>query len=457
MDMLIDIHAHLEMDNFENDRDAVLNRAKDAGLGCIITVGSDIEGCEGGVRIASEYDMVYAAIGIHPHDAKDIDEATYDLLRELSRNEKIIAFGETGLDYRYEYSPREIQQQRFREQIRLAKELRLPLIIHNREATQDTKRIMDEENAWEVGGVMHCFSGSLETAREVIARGFYISFAGPVTFKKAENTKNVVKGIPIENILIETDCPYLAPEPFRGKRNEPSYLRYIADAIADIKGLSPEDVARVTTYNAMRLFGIGKIEEGQIVYKIRGSLYLNITNRCTNRCTFCVRYYTDFVKGHHLRLKSEPSVREVIEAIGDPTQYREVVFCGYGEPLIRLDAVKEIARWVKEHGGRIRINTNGQGNLIHGRNILPELKGLVDAISISLDVDDAGKYYDICRPKFGRDTFEKIKEFILEAKKYTPHVRITVLTLPEVDIERCRATATELGVELKIREWGVVG
>jgi len=305
---------------------------------------------------------------------------------------------------------------------------------------------------------MHCFSGDIEMAKRVIKMGFYISMAGPITFKKAERQKALVKNITVENLLIETDSPYLAPEPFRGKRNEPSYLRYIAEAIAEVTGLTFEDVSRVTSHNAMRLLRIRGIkEEGAVAYKIRDSLYLNITTRCTNHCDFCIRYYTDFVKGHNLRLKKEPTAEEVIKAIGDPKSYKEIVFCGYGEPLIRLDLVKAVASWIKEEGGKVRINTNGQGNLIHGRNILPELKGLVDSISVSLNAHRSDIYNEVCHPEFGEKTFEAMKDFIIESKKYIPEVGITVITLPKVDIKACESMAKNWGVKFRVRELDIVG
>src|SRR3990172_2396295 len=171
---------------------------------------------------------------------------------------------------------------------------------------------------------MHCFSGDIEFARKVMERGFYLSIAGPVTFPKADALREVVRQIPIEQMLIETDAPYLAPQAFRGKRNEPAYVRNTAEMIARVKGLSFEDVARITSFNAMQLFGIGRISaHGKIAYPIRNSLYLNITNRCTAACTFCVRYHTDFVKGHNLRLKDEPTAEEMIKEIGDPARYDE--------------------------------------------------------------------------------------------------------------------------------------
>lgn len=456
--MLIDTHTHLEMSQFDTDRDSVIDRAKKAGVGYIIVVGSDIAGNEGAVSLSESYDIVYTAVGIHPHEVKGADEKTYERVLYLAKKEKVVAYGEIGLDYHYEFSPKDLQILHFRRQINFAKELKLPMIVHSREAKKDTLKILKEEKAEEVGGVFHCFSGDLEMAQEAISMGFHISIAGTVTFEKAQRVQQIVREIPIENLLIETDSPYLAPVPYRGKRNEPAYVRYVAQKIAELKGLTSDDVARITTFNAMSLFKIGKMEdEGKVAYPIRDSLYLNITNRCTSACTFCVRYYTDFVKGHNLRLTKEPTKEEVIETIGNPKRYKEIVFCGYGEPLIRLDIVKEASRYVKDRGGTVRIDTNGHGNLIHKRNILPELSGLVDSISISLNADTEEEYNRLCQPLFGPGSYEKVKEFIREAKRHIPDVSITVVALPSIDLRRCDEIAKELGIKLRVREYNVVG
>ncbi len=456
--MLIDTHAHLEMREFNDDRVDVIRRAREAGVDYIVTIGTTVESSRDAVLLADKYDFIYAAIGIHPHEVKDILHPAYEILRHFAKHKKVVAYGEVGLDYHYEHSPRSDQKRKLRDMLREARELDLPVIIHDRDAHEDMLRILSEEWSPDQGGVMHCFSGDVAMAKKVIDMGFSISLAGPVTFPKAESLREVVRQIPIEHMLIETDAPYLAPQPVRGKRNEPAFVRHVAETIARIKGLSFDDVARITSFNAMQLFGIGKIPEiGKITYPIRNSLYLNITNRCTAACTFCVRYHTDFVKGHNLRLGEEPTSEAVIREIGDPKLYVEVVFCGYGEPLLRLDVVKAVAAEVKRRGGRVRIDTNGHANLIYKRNVLPELAGIVDALSVSLNAQNADLYLRITQSKFGIETYEAVKEFIREAKKYIPDVTATAVTLPEVDIDACRKIADELGVKFRAREYNVVG
>jgi len=207
------------------------------------------------------------------------------------------------------------------------------------------------------------------------------------------------------------------------------------------------------------LFGVGEeIPKGKIVYPIRNSLYLNLTNRCSNRCTFCWKNASYFVKGHDLELSREPDSRELLEAIGDPKRYSEVVFCGFGEPLLRLDLVKTVAAELKKKGGKIRIDTDGQANLVYGRNILPELKGLVDSVSVSLNAENAQKYHRICRSPFGEKGFEGVLDFLREARKVIPEVTATALTMPGVDLEACRRLAEEeLGVKFRPRAYDEVG
>jgi TatD DNase family protein len=450
---MIDTHCHLEMSAYDNDREEVIARTR-AALEAAITIGSDFAGSKGAVALAGKYDFIYAAVGMHPHDAKDLNEEVFAQIREWTKDANVVAIGETGLDYHYDHSPRDIQRDAFARQLAYAKEIDLPVIIHSREAKEDTLRILADSGVTK--GVLHCFSGDWDMAERAMAMGLHISIAGPVTFKKATVLQEIARRIPDERLLIETDAPYLTPEPYRGKRNEPAYVAHTARFLAGLRGVTVEDIDRITTVNAKSLFGIGDAGQGRIVYKIRDSLYLNVTNKCTSRCVFCVRFSTDFVKGHNLKLSHEPTVQELIHAIGDPAQYKEIVFCGYGEPLLMLDTVKGVASWVKHKGGRVRINTNGHGNLIHKRNILPELQGLVDEMSVSLDAQNQETYDKVCKPSF-KNAFQEVVDFIREAKKYIPDVQATVVTTEGVDVEACRKITDELGVALRVRTLDIVG
>ncbi len=458
--MLVDSHAHLEMKDFDRDRDRVIARALEAGVTQIITVATTLADIPRALEIARRHDCVHVAVGIHPHEVKDIRPGDYDEIRRLVRGEKkVVAFGEIGLDFFRNHSPRDVQTTRFRELLRLGKELNLPVILHDRAAHEETLRILEEEQDGGFRGVFHCFSGDAAMARKVIGMGFFISIPGTVTFAKSRVQQEVVQKVPLEKVLLETDCPYLAPEPHRGKRNEPAFVRLTAEKVAKLRGLTLNDVARITSVNTRTLFGIGeKIPKGKISYPIRGSLYLNLTNRCSNRCTFCAKNASYMVKGHDLELEQEPTVEDLLREVGDPKKYDEIVFCGFGEPLLRLETIKAAAAELKKKGAKIRIDTDGQANLVYGRNILPELKGLIDAVSVSLNSDNAAQYNRLCRSPFGEKAFGGVLDFIREAKKIIPEVVATAVAMPGVDVEACRRLAEQdLGVKFKKRMYDEVG
>ncbi|OPY90169.1 MAG: Tat-linked quality control protein TatD [Syntrophus sp. PtaU1.Bin208] len=252
---MIDSHAHLEMPEFDDDRKDVIARAKEAGVDVIVTIGTDLDDCFKAVEIAASFDSVYAAVGIHPHEVKKIDAQTYDQMHELAIRPKVVAYGEIGLDFFKNRSPREMQIRRFGEQLELAKDLNLPVIIHDREAHRDT---MDMLSSWQGSrrGVIHCFSGDYAMARKCLDLGFYISIPGTVTFAKADKLRDVVSRVPAESLLVETDAPFLTPAPFRGKRNESAYVKYTAMRVAEIKGMPFEFLAEITARNACEIFKI---------------------------------------------------------------------------------------------------------------------------------------------------------------------------------------------------------
>jgi TatD DNase family protein len=261
MTMLIDSHAHLDMSHFDADRDAVIARAQQAGVAAILTLGVDGASSQRAVALAQQYEGVFAAVGIHPHEAKHVTPEDYKTLMALAREREancILAWGEVGLDYHYDHSPRDVQRREFRRQIRMARELDLPVCIHSRDAHDDVLTILDEEKAIEVGVVMHCFSGDEQVVRRCLDLGFYISFAGPVTFTNARTLPAVVPLVPDDRLLIETDAPYLSPHPWRGRehRNEPARVAIIAARVAELKGISIEAVGQLATENFKTLFKI---------------------------------------------------------------------------------------------------------------------------------------------------------------------------------------------------------
>ncbi|MGM0899381.1 MAG: TatD family hydrolase [Bacillota bacterium] len=252
--MYIDTHVHLNADQYDEDLQEVIDRALNSKVEKMVVIGFDRKTIKRAIELAEQHDFIYAVVGWHPVDAIDCTDEDLEWIEQLAAHKKVVGIGETGLDYHWDKSPREIQQQVFRKQIQLAKRVGLPIIIHNREATEDVLTILREEDAQEVGGVMHCFGGSVETAQESIKMNFMISLGGPVTFKNAKKPKEVAAEIPLEHLMIETDAPYLAPHPYRGKRNEPSYVPLVAEEIARLKELPVETVAEATTKNAERFY-----------------------------------------------------------------------------------------------------------------------------------------------------------------------------------------------------------
>jgi len=460
--MFIDSHAHISFQDYSPEEvEGVLARAQEAGVEAFINIGAGegIEGNHRALELAQKHQNIFATVGIHPHDAKLVTPEVVDTLRALTQQPKVVALGEVGLDFHYNNSDPQVQEGVFCQMIQLARETRLPLSIHVRDAYERLYAIMKEEGAFEGGGVIHCFSGDWDFAQKMIDQGFHISFSGIITFKKAQDLREVVRKLPTEFMLIETDAPYLTPEPHRGKKNEPAYVAKVAEKIAEVKKLSLEDVSRITTLNARRLFRLGQVDqEVKIAYRIRNSLYLNITNVCTLACVFCPKFSTFEVKGHYLRLPKAPGFDEVVAAMGDFSDADEVVFCGFGESTQRLDLLKQLAAFAHERGKKVRLDTDGLGNLVHGRNILPELQGLIDAVSVSLNAPDAESYAKICPSRYKEKAYPYVKEFIREAKFYIPDVTGSVVGVPGLDVEKCRKIVEEeLGAKFRLREYNQVG
>lgn len=267
--MLIDSHCHLHDSRFDPDRPEVIQRARESGVVRMVTVGTDLETSRRAIGLAREYDFLHPTVGVHPHEVKHLRKEEYPRLEEMARSPGVVGFGEIGLDYHYMHSPAEDQRVHFRAQIRLAVRLGLPLILHVREAFPDALRILREEEVGVPGGVLHCFSGDLATATEAIEMGLHISFSGILTFPNADDLREVARLVPADRILLETDSPYLAPVPVRGKRNEPAHVSHVAEALARIRNLGEEEVRKLTGTNTRKLFP--GLDEGSTVEKAGNS------------------------------------------------------------------------------------------------------------------------------------------------------------------------------------------
>ena len=451
--MFIDTHSHLFYPNFNGQVDQIIDRAKEAGVDYMIVPGTDISTSVQAVELSEKYDCVYAAVGIHPHDTKEWSDSLIEKIETLAQNKKVVAIGEIGLDYYYDFSPRDTQLKAFELQIELALKLKLPIIVHNREANDDVMSFARRYKDSDLRAQFHCFAGSIHDARELVEMHHFISFPGNITFKNADGIRKVLSRIALENLLLETDAPFMTPVPHRGQRNEPAYLKLVAEKIAEVHNLTVEDVGRTTSYNAHKLFGIGEKHALSFTYKIGQSLYINVTNRCNADCIFCDRKGEAVINGYSLKMKKseEPEAVVYIKEIGDPKKFKEIVFCGYGEPTIRWDVVKQIAKYVKENGGKTRMNTDGHGNFINKRDITSELKSLIDTVSISLNSTDPKQYANLM--KVDPSMHQEMIDFAKKAKNYT-HVVLSIVGLNEVDSESAKKFVTEeVGVDFREREY----
>lgn len=250
----IDSHAHLDMGDFKKDRREVLERAWGVGLAAIITIGIDLESSRQALALARADPRIWATVGLHPHEASAVDEPAFETLRILAQDPNVLAIGEIGLDFFRNYSPPDLQKAAFRRCLQLAREVSLPVVIHDREAHEETLRILEEERAWEIGGIFHCFSGDWALARRCLDWNFFLSVTGALTYKKSSDLEEVVRRAPLESLLLETDAPFLAPHPFRGKRNEPAYLVHTAARMAEIRGLPLEELGPILYQNTCRAF-----------------------------------------------------------------------------------------------------------------------------------------------------------------------------------------------------------
>ncbi len=466
MTYLVDTHAHLNHDKFQ-DIEETLKRSSGAGVDHVIVPGWDLPSSEKAIALAERFERVYAAVGFHPHDAAGADDASLARIADMSSHPKVVAIGEIGLDYHYNLSPPEIQKKVFEAQIEIAKSVKLPVSIHNRESDSDLIAIIERQvqTGWilprrfeyqinlQPRGVLHSFNSTYEIACKAIRLGFYLGLSGMVTFGKSDETelRKVVRTIEPEHFLVETDSPYLAPVPHRGETNEPSFIPHIVDKIAELQGLSDEDIRRITSYNTYKLFGVGERPRPKIAYQIRNSLYLNLTLRCDADCIFCDRKGEAMVKGHNLHIDKEPTAEELSAEIGDPRRFKEIVFCGYGEPTIRLDVVKKVAQYVKSNGGTTRLDTDGHGNVINHRDILPELKGLIDSVSISLNSTDPDEYRKLMGTPNGKQ-WDSMLEFAREAKEYIPRVFMSVVGVDGLDVESAKEfVEKKFGAEFRFR------
>lgn len=452
--MLIDSHVHLQDKKFTRDLDRVLERAEDAGVERMICVADRVESSRSAIAISRQHPRLRATVGVHPHYDAQFTAKTMLELEALARDPTVVAVGEIGLDYHYPNFNAQRQIDCFVAQAHLAVRRKLPLVIHCRDAYDDLLRVIRADERIPRQGVLHCYSGDYDQARGFLDEGYYLGVGGAVTYPNADVLRDVVRRVGLERIVSETDGPYLPPQSKRGRRNEPSYMKHVIKTLADLTDLSYQDAARITKANAIKLFNLPGRLDPQAVYSIRNTLYVGVTNRCPNECYFCERLHDYIVMGHFLKLDHEPSADEIIERIESPTQYREIVLSGLGEPTLRWDVCLELARRLKDLGARVRLNTSGLGSLHNGRDIAAEMAGRFDAVAINMVAHNEAVYNQIAKPGEPERAWDAMIEFARSCKQTVPEVMMTIVAVPEVDVEECRRLAEDvLQVRLRVREW----
>jgi len=392
---------------------------------------------------------VYAAAGIHPNEFNPDSPGDYDGIPEILLRPRVIAVGETGLDLYRDRVSVKMQIELFEQHIRLAEAFGLTLIVHSRSAEKEVLDVLGDDVAVPV--IMHCFTGPDYIAREAADRGYYIGLAGPLTFRKNLRLRELVGSLRTDRILIETDAPYLSPEPFRGRRNEPSNIKYIADAISEIWDRDLSVTAGILMKNSLKALQLGPVRRTDLVYQLYGNIYMNITGRCTNRCRFCIKERTDGIGGYYLAHHGEPPEGRLESIIGtlSPSMGKELVFCGYGEPTIRPELLLKLAESASDRGFAVRLNTNGTCLTWLSPEQTIELLKPFDAVSISLNASCREEYNSICRPA-EENTWDRLMEFIELARRVTS-VRLTAVRFPGVPMESVEKLAKNLNLPFRIR------
>lgn len=457
--MLVDSHCHLDSPEFDADRAEVLSRARAAGVGLMLTAGADLASSRRAAELAAAESDVYAAVGVSPHAAAEVSGEWIDELRALAGREKVVAIGEIGLDTVRSKASAKVQEGVFIAQLALAWELDLPVVIHCRGADERMLELLQEYSGeGRRRAVMHCFSGDEKLARGAMALGYYLSFAGSLTYPKARPTRRAAELAPDDRILAETDAPYLPPEGHRGERCEPAMVGVTVDKLAAVRSATRRDVERIVERNFRIAFGLPVVKRDELLYPIGESLYVNLTNRCPNACGFCPRSQGRFVHGgHDLQLSREAPASEYVAALAGFEGFSELVFCGFGEPTLRLEELKEMARAGKARGMRVRLNTNGLGSHLAGRNIAPELAGLIDEIRVSLNAPDAKTYQRLTRSEAGEAAYGAVVSFARAAAAAGIQVIVTAVNCPGIDVRACLRAAQRLNLEFRSRKYRKLG
>ncbi len=450
-----DSHCHLHFSHFEKDLDAVIDRSRSAGITSICIPGINVETSRIAADIAEKYNL-YSAAALHPEhlpaENEDNDENWLGIKRILLRP-NTIAVGETGLDLFHKTFSLEFQKKWFIKHIQLAEALGYSLIVHSRNAEREVLETLPPSLSVPV--ILHCWAGNQELTDIAVERGFYIGIGGPLTYKKNSSLRQIIKSIPHSKLLVETDAPFLPPEPFRGKRNEPAYSIKVIEKIRELwsNNMSIEGVSFSLWENAMKAFRLyPNFRRADIVYQYGTALYVNVTSKCNNNCNFCIRNTADGLGGYFLRHATDPTEKQVLSTIREyPIEdYEEIVFCGFGEPTLRHKLIMACAKAAKQRGVRTRLNTNGLCTAFLEETEVIVLLNCFDSVSISLNASGEKEYSRICQPSIDNG-WKNLLKFINFAKKSAVATQLSVVEDSRADISRVKALAGRLELPLRIR------
>ena len=449
-----DSHCHLHFHDFDKDLTEVVARSATAGISHILIPSTDVKTSERSADIAEKYSL-YSAAAFHPDHLPDDSTADEDWssLKSVLLRPRTIAIGETGLDFYHNTFKPEKQIFWFRRHIQLAESLGYPLIVHSRDAESEVLDHLPEKPPVPV--ILHCWSGDQRLTDIAVSRGYYIGVDGPVTYKKNGDLRSVVSSVPRKQLLVETDSPFLPPEPFRGRRNEPANTRLVVMKIRELQGGSEsiESTSFTLWENTMRAYRLHpENRRADVVYRYGDSLYVNVTSKCQNSCVFCIRNTEDGIADYNLRYIQDPPDELVLSTIREfPIEkFKELVFCGFGEPTLRSQLIMKASAAARARGVRTRLNTNGLCTFFMSDDRVLELLGSFDSVSISLNASGAREYNRIC-PSEVENSWEHLMRFIRLAGRSHIETQLSAVKNSGADIQRVTALAKRLQMPLKVR------
>lgn len=426
-----------------------MDSARRSGVTRFLVPGITLKTSMAAGTMADTRNGIFAAAGIHPGDcgedwAEEILEIPGMLVSPF-----VIAVGETGMDLYRDRTARERQRECFAEHIRMAGAFGLPLVVHSRSAEAEVLEVLGGEPSVPV--IMHCYTGPSELALQAADRGFYIGFTGPLTYRANGRLRELAAALPRDRILIETDSPFLSPEPVRGRRNEPAYLVHVAETLSEVLEQELDETARILMRNSMRALRLDDPRRTDLIYELYGNLYMNMTGLCSNNCRFCIRDRTDGLGGYYLRHSEEPDPERLRALVGflPPGSGRELVFCGYGEPTMRHLLLEELARSAAKKGYRVRLNTNGTCLQRLSRGETLRMLEPFHTVSVSLNASSMEEYESICRPS-GCGAWKSLLEFIDLARGRLA-IRATAVRYPGVDMDAVEKLANDLDLSFRVR------